>query len=129
MKNTFTHLFLFSILIAANNLYAQGVGIGTVAPDSSSALHIFSTDKGFLMPRMTSEQRDFIIMPAIGLMIYNTNTNDGQLNNGTPEAPNWIGIKGNGNATTIDTIITSIAATGDINTTSTINTLMPGMTL
>ena len=36
--------------------FAQ-VGIGTTSPDASAALDVTATDKGFLMPRMTSAQR------------------------------------------------------------------------
>lgn len=63
------------MLLVSGMLNAQWIGIGTVAPDSSSALDISSTDKGFLMPRMSTAQRDLIIQPAIGLMIYNLTTN------------------------------------------------------
>lgn len=109
-------------------LNAQVVGIGTVVPDSSSALDIYSIDKGFLMPRMSSAQRDLIILPATGLMIYNLTTDDSQLNTGTPLIPNWIGIKGS-DPNTVDTIITSVTVTGDTSTTSNTYVLVPGMTL
>tara|TARA_R110002051_G_scaffold196342_1_gene264109 strand:+ start:191 stop:616 length:426 start_codon:yes stop_codon:yes gene_type:complete len=38
-------------------------------------LEVSSTAKGFLPPRMSTEQRDAIENPATGLVIYNTNTN------------------------------------------------------
>ncbi|MCF6349057.1 MAG: hypothetical protein L3J20_12280 [Flavobacteriaceae bacterium] len=53
--------------------FAQ-VGIGTTTPDASSALDITSTDKGFLMPRMTTAQRTAIASPAMGLQAYDTDT-------------------------------------------------------
>lgn len=43
-------------------------------PHSSSMLDIESTDKGFLPPRMTTIQRDAIVNPAEGLIIFNTTT-------------------------------------------------------
>ena len=52
--------------------YAQ-VGINTNTPDASSALEIESTTAGILIPRMTETQRDAIVSPASGLMIYQTN--------------------------------------------------------
>lgn len=67
------HLFIFLIL-SINNLFAQ-VGIGTTIPDASSALDIASTTAGFLPPRLTTIQRDAIISPAVGLIIYNTSIN------------------------------------------------------
>jgi hypothetical protein len=63
--------------VADNTFYNNGgsLGIGTTTPDNSAALDITSTTKGFLLPRMTSLQRDAIVSPAIGLMIFNTSTN------------------------------------------------------
>jgi hypothetical protein len=61
---------------AVNNIiYVSGsgqVGIGTGTPLSSSILQIESTTRGFLIPRMTTTQRDAIASPATGLQIYNT---------------------------------------------------------
>lgn len=51
------------------------VGIGTNTPDASAALDISSTDKGFLMPRMSTAQRTAIANPAAGLRVYDTDTN------------------------------------------------------
>ncbi|MEO7174428.1 MAG: hypothetical protein ABIV51_01315, partial [Saprospiraceae bacterium] len=129
MKHILKFSLLPCILLISGMLNAQGVGIGTITPDSSSALHVYSTDKGFLMPRMSSAQRDLIILPATGLMIYNMTTNDGQLNTGTPLVPNWTGIKGSGSPSSLDTIVNSVTATGDISTTSTTDILVPGMSL
>ena len=52
-----------------------GIGIGNTSPDTSAMLDIASTTKGFLPPRMTTAQRDGILTPATGLMVYNTSTN------------------------------------------------------
>ena len=52
-----------------------GVGIGTATPDVSAKLELFSNTQGFLPPRMNSVQRDAIISPALGLVIFNTTTN------------------------------------------------------
>jgi hypothetical protein len=46
------------------------VGINTTAPDASAQLDISSTTKGVLLPRLTKTQRDAIVTPAAGLMIY-----------------------------------------------------------
>ncbi len=54
------------------------VGIGTTTPAASSGLDVDYTDKGFLPPRMTTAQRNAILSPADGLMIFNTTT--GNLN-------------------------------------------------
>ena len=51
------------------------VAIGTVDPHTSSILHLVSTTKGFIPPRMTTAQRDAIGTPSSGLIIYNDSTN------------------------------------------------------
>ena len=59
------------------------VGIGAPAPVASSLLELASTTRGFLLPRMTTTQRDAIGSPAAGLEIYNTTTNELQFFNGS----------------------------------------------
>lgn len=51
------------------------VGIGTDSPDSSALLDLSSNSKGLLPPRMTQVQRDAISYPAVGLVIFNTDSN------------------------------------------------------
>lgn len=53
------------------------VGLGTIAPEASALLDITSTTQGVLVPRMTQAQRDGIVSPAIGLLIYQTNSTPG----------------------------------------------------
>ena len=43
-------------------------------PDTSAMLEVESQDRGMLIPRMTSAQRDSILNPAEGLIIYNVDT-------------------------------------------------------
>ncbi len=62
-------LFIFII----SGVYAQ-VGIGTTTPDASAALEVSASDKGFLMPRMTTTQREAIASPAEALKVYDTDT-------------------------------------------------------
>lgn len=54
---------------------AQSIGINTTTPDTSAILDVESTTQGFLPPRMTTSQRDVIVSPAVGLVIFNTTTN------------------------------------------------------
>ncbi len=77
MKN----LPLFLLLLVSVVSFAQ-IGIGTTAPNSSAALDVTSTTKGFLPPRMTTVQRDAIVSPATGIQIYNTTTNTNDYFNG-----------------------------------------------
>ena len=48
------------------------VGIGTLTPDASAELDVVSTDKGVLVPRMTTAQKTAISTPATGLLVYDT---------------------------------------------------------
>jgi hypothetical protein len=71
VKNLFLIIFLFSF----SALFAQ-VGIGTDNPHSSSILDISSTTQGVLLPRLTNPERDAIVNPTEGLLIYNVTTKD-----------------------------------------------------
>lgn len=50
---------------------AEGVVIGNSSIDASAKLELYSTDKGVLLPRMTSAERDAIDSPSEGLLVYN----------------------------------------------------------
>jgi hypothetical protein len=63
------------------------VSIGSSAPVGSAKLEVNSTTQGFLLPRMTTVQRDAISSPAQGLSIYNTTTKGNELYNGTAWVP------------------------------------------
>ena len=81
------HIFVF-FLLGSFSLCAQ-VGIGTTTPDDSSLLDIVSTDRGLLIPRMTTAQRDVIAAPANGLIVYNTDSDEIQFNSNIPATPIW----------------------------------------
>ncbi len=72
----------------------DSVGIGT-APAASAILDLVATTKGFLPPRMTTAQRDAIVSPATGLVIYNTITNQHEGRNST----GWVALAGGGSQT------------------------------
>lgn len=57
-------------------MMAQGVGIGTNTPNPKAALEINSTNKGILIPSMTSSQRIAISTPPNGLLVYDTDKNE-----------------------------------------------------
>lgn len=63
---------LLLAVVAPIFLRAQNIGIGTNAPHSSALLDISSTNKGMLVPRLTSLQRENIANPANGLLVYDT---------------------------------------------------------
>ncbi len=88
-----------AVLLGAASAHAQGVGINTTgaAADTSAVLDLTSTTKGFLPPRMTSAQRAAIVLPATGLVIYQTDGTTGlYVNVGTPAAPNWTAVSTGG---------------------------------
>jgi hypothetical protein len=90
------YLLLIFLLISNNLMFSQdNVGIGTNTPDESSILDLESTEKGFLVPRMTTAQRNAIANPANSLIIYDTDEESYYYNAGTPASPNWAPILSN----------------------------------
>jgi uncharacterized protein (TIGR02145 family) len=71
MKKIFSVLLLTFFLAQAS---IGQVGIGTNTPAASAQLDVTSTERGFLVPRMSSTERNAIVSPANGLQIYNTTT-------------------------------------------------------
>lgn len=80
----------YTIILLFSSFYSfSQVGIGTTSPDASAILDVESTDRGLLIPRHSTAQRDLIALPATGLMVFNTTTNTFEFNSGTPGAPIW----------------------------------------
>lgn len=71
-----------------SNKNSGNVGIGA-SPDASAKLEVNSFTSGFLPPRLTTQQRDAIVLPATGLVIFNLTTNTLEINNGTTLLPAW----------------------------------------
>ena len=76
---------IISVFCSSNTIHAQSMGISNAAitPDPSSILEMITIDKGILIPRMITAERDGITSPANGLMIYNTETNQYNFYNGS----------------------------------------------
>ena len=75
MKKANPIKIVLALLISIASLTAVAqVGIGTTSPDTSSMLEVESTTKGMLIPRMLTAQRTAISSPAIGLLVFDTNT-------------------------------------------------------
>ena len=66
----------FGLFLGSALLQAQGVKISAQggSPDSSAVLELHSTNQGFLLPRLSTAQRDSIAAPAQGLIVLNTTT-------------------------------------------------------
>ncbi len=63
--------FFVLVLQAQDN-----VGIGTLTPHPSSILELNANTKGLLMTRVTSAERNAIVSPARGLLVYDTDTDN-----------------------------------------------------
>jgi hypothetical protein len=85
IKSTYMykHLFILSVLFMVIKTQAQNVGIGTTNPNASAMLDISSNNKGLLIPRMTSAQRNAIASPAKGLMAFDSSQNSFWYYNGS----------------------------------------------
>jgi hypothetical protein len=75
MKKIVVLICLFNAV--QQTAFTQNVGIGTNTPNTSAQLDISSTTKGLLPPRMTQAQRNAIVSPAPGLLVYQTDLTAG----------------------------------------------------
>lgn len=57
----------------------ENVGIGTFTPHPSAVLDLESTDKGLLIPRMSTEAKQAIQSPAEGLLVFDTDLSELQV--------------------------------------------------
>jgi hypothetical protein len=75
--------FLLVILLSAalgpvaSTAQSVAINADSSLPDPSAILHLKSSSKGFLAPRMTQAQRNAIAAPATGLLIYQTDNTPG----------------------------------------------------
>jgi hypothetical protein len=73
MKNLYFILSFTFLMGTGINLFSQvSVNNDGSAPHSSAMVDIQSTGSGLLIPRMSQAQRNGIITPATGLMVYQT---------------------------------------------------------
>jgi hypothetical protein len=88
-------------VLNSNNIFNNGdaIGIHTNSPNASASLEIKDTARGILIPRMTMFQRNAIVNPAEGLMIYQTDENNGfwYFSNGA-----WLSLTNNHTQENID---------------------------
>ena len=82
--------FIFPLWMTVS-IDAQTV-IGGMTPDASAILDIQSVDKGVLLPRLSTAERNAISAPATSLMIFNTATVCLEINLGTAASPSWHSI-------------------------------------
>jgi hypothetical protein len=78
----------------SGTITAAALALGVSSPAASALLEVSSTTKGLLPPRMTYAQKEAIISPATGLLIYCTNCGR---NGGEPQFYNgsfWVNMVG-----------------------------------
>jgi hypothetical protein len=63
------------IAVLPFGLFAQNVGIGTLAPHNSAMLDVQSSNKGVSLPSMTTAQRNAIPSPKTGLLVFDLDKN------------------------------------------------------
>ncbi len=66
------HMLAAFLCVSIAATSQQNVGIGTTSPNSSAILDVNSSQKGMLMPRLTTSQRKAIANPAFGLLVFDT---------------------------------------------------------
>ena len=80
-------LFFCIIFLCTYKPFAQTVGIGTSAPDTSAALDVTHAAKGLLIPRMITNSVLAIPKPAKGLLVFDSLANQLMVNLGSPTSP------------------------------------------
>lgn len=69
----------------------KSVGISTNgdAPDNSAILDVQSANSGVLVPRLSVAQRNAIVQPATGLLVFVTDSASFYFNSGSASVPVW----------------------------------------
>lgn len=69
------NLLLIVLVLGVAEFANAQIRVGKSDPNSCAALNVQSTNKGILPPRLTTEQRNAIVNPVAGLLIFNTTKN------------------------------------------------------
>lgn len=72
LKTIVTGVAIFTAVVA--NAQNVGFNVDGSIPDASAAVDIKSTNRGLLIPRMTTTQRNDIASPADGLLVFDNTT-------------------------------------------------------
>ena len=79
--------FIVIVALALNTVFTANAQVSInsdgSAPDASAMLEVKSTEKGFLLPRMSTAQMNAITSPTAGLMVFNTTVNSAVFYDGT----------------------------------------------
>jgi hypothetical protein len=124
-------IVLLIMTMSCSGIYAQvSISGNNTAPDPSAMLDVKSTAKGFLPPRLSTIQRNTIVNPATGLVVYNTNLNCLEFYTGATTG--WYcpcpghGVPDCGTLDISGVYLTNVALTGNNTAALTVNVLIPG---
>jgi hypothetical protein len=96
MKETcFLKLLLFfygSMLMAKADGQSVAINNSGAVADASAMLDVGGNQKGLLIPRLSTQERNNVTNPAKALLIFNTTTNRFEVNTGSANLPVWDGI-------------------------------------
>lgn len=106
----FVWLSLILLLTVPAGLQAQNV-IGGTTGDPSAVLELQSSNAGLLLPRLTLAERNAIVSPAEGLLIYNTTLACIELNTGSSGSPDWVCLAGAGKIASLNCAGASLTGT------------------
>jgi len=108
-----TVVIAFGLACLMSTILAQRFGIGTTTPDPSARLDVSDNQRGILIPRLTTAERNAITSPARSLLIYNTDCDEYQY---YIPGTGWVSILTNVAAGSSGTLIafpaTGISASG-----------------
>jgi hypothetical protein len=108
------HRLFLPVLLAFGISVKAQVGIGIATPDASAQLHVESSTRGVLIPRVTSTAN--VTSPAKGLIVYQTGGTEGfYYNSGTSSTPNWVHL-----ATDMSAVRLAPSAQQQVTTTNTL---------
>lgn len=98
------------MLMLSQTILAQGVGINNsnANPDPTAMLDVKSTNKGMLVPRMSTPQRTAIVAPAVGLLVFDLTTNGFWYFDGTV----WVQISSGAGSQTLSYIGSTLSISG-----------------
>jgi hypothetical protein len=82
---------------SAINYFGGQVAVGTGTPNANASLQIDSTTKAFLPPRMTGAQKEAIVSPPTGSVVFDTTNNTISVKNSS----NWINLGESGGGSTL----------------------------
>ncbi|MGG9970952.1 hypothetical protein ACQ33O_04080 [Ferruginibacter sp. SUN002] len=85
------------LMVSLSESHGQNVAINATGstPDTSAMLDISSTNKGLLIPRMTTAQIASIPLPATGLLAFSTTDSTFKFNTGTSSSASWVSLFSN----------------------------------